>query len=88
MYALCKSESAITDPESAEIVCTKCGIVISDKIEQTQHTLESKNTKGTGMPLARHDGLYTSIGRTDKDASGRKIKPYVRSTMPIRYYES
>jgi transcription initiation factor TFIIB len=80
--SLCKSESAITDPESAEIVCT-CGMVISDKIEQTRHSLESKNTKVTAMPtsLARHDGLCTLIGRTDKDASGHKIKPYVHSTM-------
>jgi transcription initiation factor TFIIB len=79
---LCKSESAITDPESAEIVCTKCGKVISDKIEQTRQSLGSKNTKVTAMPtsLARH-GLYTLIGRTDKDASGHKIKPYVHSTM-------
>jgi transcription initiation factor TFIIB len=80
--SLCKSESAITDPESAEIVCTKCGMVISDKIE-TRHSLEPKNTKIRAMPtsLARHDGLYTLIGRTDKDAGGHKIKPYVHSTM-------
>ena len=85
--SLCKSESAITDPESAEIVCSKCGMVISDKIEETRqewHTLQSKNKKRTGMPtsLARHDmGLYTVIGRTDKDASGHKIEPYMHSTM-------
>lgn len=30
--SLCNSESAITDPESAEIVCTKCGMVISDEL--------------------------------------------------------
>ena len=85
--SLCKSESAITDPESAEIVCSKCGMAISDKIEETRqewHTLQSKNKKRTGMAtsLARHDmGLYTVIGRTDKDASGHKIEPYVHSTM-------
>jgi transcription initiation factor TFIIB len=81
--SLCQSESAITDPESAEIVCAKCGMVISDKIEQTRHTLESKNTKVIAMPasLARHDGIYTLIARTDKDASGHKIKPYVHSAM-------
>jgi transcription initiation factor TFIIB len=77
--SLCKSKSAITDPESGEIVCTKCGMVIFDKIEQTRHTLESKNTKVRAMAtsLARHDGLYTLIGRTDKDASEHKIKPYM-----------
>jgi transcription initiation factor TFIIB len=81
--SLCKSESVITDPESAEIVCSKCGMVISDKIEQTRHTSESKRSKGIRIQtsLARHDGLCTLIGRTDKDASGHRIKPYVHSTM-------
>jgi transcription initiation factor TFIIB len=82
--SLCKSQSAITDVESAEIVCSKCGMVISDKIEQIRNTLDSKKTKGTGMPtsLASHNGgLYTLIGRTYKDASGCKIKPFVHSTM-------
>jgi transcription initiation factor TFIIB len=80
---LCKSKSAITDPESAEIVCSKCGMVMSDKIDETRNLLELKNRKSKGMstPLARHDGLYTLIGRTDKDARGHKIKPYVNSTM-------
>ena len=38
----------------------------------------------TGAPssLARHDmGLFTVIGRTDRDASGGKLDPKVRSTM-------
>ena len=62
-------------------------MVISDKIEETRqewHTLQSKNKKRTGIPtsLARHDmGLYTVIGRTDKDASGHKIEAYMHSTM-------
>jgi transcription initiation factor TFIIB len=39
--------------------------------------------KGTRIQtsLAHHGGLYTLIGRTDKDASGHRIKPYVHSTM-------
>jgi transcription initiation factor TFIIB len=42
-----------------------------------------ENRKRTGMPisLARHNGLHTLIGRTDKDASGCKIKLYVHSTI-------
>jgi transcription initiation factor TFIIB len=80
---LCKSKNAITDPESAEIVCSKCGMVMSDKIDETRNLLELKNRKRGGMPtsLTRHGGLYTLIGRTDKDARGHKIKPYVHSTM-------
>ncbi len=41
-----------------------------------------KARTGTPSSLARHDmGLFTVIGRTDKDASGGKIDPTVRSTM-------
>ena len=32
---LCKGESVITDPTSAEIVCGKCGMVISEKTQET-----------------------------------------------------
>jgi transcription initiation factor TFIIB len=41
-----------------------------------------KARTGTPSSLARHDmGLFTVIGRTDKDASGGQIDPAVRSTM-------
>ena len=30
-------QTAITDPESGEIVCSKCGLVISEKIEDYAH---------------------------------------------------
>jgi transcription initiation factor TFIIB len=65
------NKNAITDHESAEIVCSKCGMVISDKIEETReqghaflNTEEAKDRRRTGMPasLARHDmGLHTVI---------------------------
>jgi len=32
---LCKSESLITDTES-EVICSKCGVVISDKNQETK----------------------------------------------------
>lgn len=34
--SICKSNNVITDPESGEIVCSKCGMVISDKIQETR----------------------------------------------------
>jgi transcription initiation factor TFIIB len=81
--SLCKSKSAVTDPESEEIVCSNCGMVISGNIEETRNILELKNRKSNEMPasFACHGNLYTLIGRTDKDARGNKIKPYVHSTM-------
>jgi transcription initiation factor TFIIB len=87
-----KSAIVITDAESGEIICSNCGIVISQNIEDTRPEWRSFGSEGaegydrsrTGMPtsLARHDmGLATIIGRTDIDASGNKIDASIRSKM-------
>src|SRR5918996_5710874 len=77
--SICNQENmTITDPSSGEIICSGCGLVISDKIEETD-----KNAR-TGAPssLARHDmGLSTVIGRENKDASGLKIDTAMRSQI-------
>ena len=86
-----KANTTITDPNSGEIICSNCGMVISDKIEDAihperrMHTFEDgdKNVR-TGAPssLARHDmGLSTIIGRENKDASGQKIDTAMRSKL-------
>jgi transcription initiation factor TFIIB len=81
----------ITDPYSGEVLCSNCGMVISEKAQDNANpesrafTVEEKNVKArTGAPtsLARHDrGLATIISRADRDASGQKIDPSVRATM-------
>src|SRR6478736_2077322 len=94
---ICKrSDRVVTDPESGEIVCGNCGMVISDKMqdidrperrvflssEQEMNNNNSRIRTGSPLSLARHDmGLSTIIGRTDKDASGHKIDTEIRSTM-------
>jgi transcription initiation factor TFIIB len=87
-----RSDKIVTDPESGEIICSNCGIVLVDKVEDMSH-LERRTFSGgqidetrarTGAPtsLARHDmGLATVIGRRDRDSSGQKIDPSIRSTM-------
>jgi transcription initiation factor TFIIB len=86
-----KANTTITDPNSGEIICSNCGMVISDKIEDSLHPErrmysfedEDKNVR-TGAPssLARHDmGLSTIIGRENKDASGQKIDTAMRSKL-------
>jgi transcription initiation factor TFIIB len=87
----CNNErtTIITDPESAEIVCSNCGMVISDKIEQNSRVLfndEQRNdrsrTRGTLSSLASHDmGLATIIGWTEKDSTGNKLDLQTLSTM-------
>jgi transcription initiation factor TFIIIB Brf1 subunit/transcription initiation factor TFIIB len=34
--SLCKSDLTIADPESGEIICNKCGMVISDKTQDSK----------------------------------------------------
>ncbi|MFL6317033.1 MAG: transcription initiation factor IIB family protein, partial [Nitrososphaeraceae archaeon] len=91
---VCKSDLLIiTDPESGEDICNKCGMIVSDKIQDINRpewrnmfdTVEINNRRRrTGIPisLARHDmGLSTVIGRTDRDASGKKIDAAMHTTM-------
>ena len=85
---VCKSNNVITNPEAAEIVCSKCGMVISDKIQETRQDsrtfLNNEGRMRRAMPtsLACYlDGLSTVIARRDKDANGYEIKPSMLSTM-------
>jgi len=86
-----KDQTIITDLDSGEIVCSKCGVVISDKIQDTRpewrdfvNSEETKDRRRTGMPtsLASHDmGLYTMVGKGRKDARGQVLDASIRSTM-------
>src|SRR5829696_229147 len=85
-----QGNTTITDPDSGEIVCSNCGAVISDKIEDTIHperrtyaSSDVDNTRtGTPSSLARHDmGLSTIIGKENTDASGQKIDAVMLSKM-------
>src|SRR5215212_1179156 len=93
--SICKSNQIITDADSGELICSNCGQVISNKVEQEgpewrnfdllSSSAQSNNSRsrvGMSTSLARHDmGLSTIIGRTDRDASGQKIDAAMRSTM-------
>jgi len=90
MCSMCKSDQTVTDPESGEIICGNCGLVLSDKVQESRPewraftTEEANDRSRTGVPasLARHDmGLSTVIGRTDKDASGHTLDAAMRTTM-------
>ena len=87
--SVCKSDKVITDTESGEIICSNCGVVISDKLEEINRPERStynmtEDTSRTGAPtsIAKHDmGLSTVIANTEKDAVGNKIDISIRSTM-------
>jgi transcription initiation factor TFIIB len=86
----CSNKKTITDSESGEVICSKCGRVLSDKLLETRPEWrtfaadETDTRTRAGMPesLARHDmGLSTIIGKTDRDASGNKLDPTMRVRM-------
>jgi transcription initiation factor TFIIB len=78
----CKSSYNISDPDSGEVICGTCGLVIEESIlnegpEWRAFTPgEKDNRSRVGVPLsfAVHDkGLTTMIGRVGRDAFGRKL---------------
>src|SRR5437016_718536 len=87
----CKSDNAIiTDPKSGEIICSRCGMVVSDKLLErrpewrTFAINETKDRTRTGPPssLTRHDmGLSTIIGKENVDATKNKIEPSMLSAF-------
>jgi transcription initiation factor TFIIB len=82
--SLCKSGSVITDPESAELVCSNCGMVFSDGIQEGKqesgvllNNVQNGGGDRTGIPVSitKDDvGLSTVISRTNKDVNGRAIE--------------
>ena len=85
-----KDQMAITEPESGEIICSACGAVMLERIQEDlpewrAFNLEETNDRsrtGTPISLARHDmGLSTIIGRINKDSTGKKIDSQTLSTM-------
>ena len=96
LCSICKSDRVVTDSECGEIICSNCGMVISDRAQDISwpewHFFNNNNnakelndkcrTGGDPISLARYDmGLATVIGKTDRDANGRKISVAMHTTM-------
>jgi len=78
----CGSTNIVNDPDSGELICGDCGLVMKDIMvnegpEWRAFTPTEKNSRSrVGVPLsfAVHDkGLTTMIGRVGRDAYGRKL---------------
>ena len=68
-----RMQTAITDPESGEMICSNCGMVITEKFEDLDRT-------GAPTSLSRHDkGLATVIGKSTRDATGKTLDSNTRS---------
>lgn len=78
-----RMQTAITDHQSGEVICSSCGTVISEQNldlanpEWRAFTVEEREDKtrtGSPVSLSRHDmGLATIIGKPNTDASGKKL---------------
>jgi transcription initiation factor TFIIB len=92
---LCKNDLLLViDPESGENICRKCGMIVSEKVQDAINRPEWRYTFGTSKiddgrqriaaptSLARYDmGLSTMIGKTNRDASGKRIDAAMHSTI-------
>jgi len=94
----CGKSSLLTDGVTGEQFCSKCGFVISEKVNESGPEWRSFSTQGgvdtarTGAPtsLTIHDkGLSTVINPQNKDASGKPLSTSMRSTIErLRTWDS
>jgi transcription initiation factor TFIIB len=73
--SICKSNQIITDSDSGELICSKCGQVISDKVEQEGpewrnfDLLASSMGQSNGSNSRSRVGISTSLARHDMGLS-------------------
>ena len=86
----CGKSSLLTDAETGEQFCEKCGFVISEKSQDSGPEWRSFQKDGrqdpsrTGAPtsLTIHDkGLSTVINPQNKDASGKPLSTSMKNTI-------
>ena len=85
----CDQSVIITDFETGEIFCSYCGLVLSERVEDSGPEWRSfsgdkinKGRTGSGTSLAIHDqGLSTIINLTNKDASGKPLSSNMKKTL-------
>ena len=87
----CAKGPMVLDSSSGEHVCSNCGYVIKDRIEEEGAEWRNfskeqgdQDRARTGMPstLAMHDmGLSTVIGLENRDASGRTLQSSMKTTL-------
>ncbi len=84
----CTKGSIVSDT-SGEVVCTNCGYVVTQTIEDQGKEWRNFSDDGhdrarTGAPtsLTKYDmGLNTTIGSSDRDSSGNSIAMSMKATM-------
>jgi transcription initiation factor TFIIB len=92
----CGKNKVITDEETGEMFCGKCGFVITDRVDNQgpERTFSDSNTNksrtGDRTSLTRHDqGLSTIINPINKDSSGNPLSSSMKSSIKrLRIWDS
>ena len=94
----CAQGKLVTDNESGEMFCSKCGFVITEKLQESgpewrsfsQDQHGDRARAGPPTSLTMHDmGLATIINPINKDASGKPLSAAMRSTIErLRTWDS
>lgn len=94
----CGKNSLLTDNDTGEQFCGKCGYVVSEKLNESGpewrsfQTESGANPARTGAPssLLMHDmGLSTIINPINKDATGKPLSTSMKSTIErLRTWDS
>jgi len=92
----CGKSKIITDEETGEMFCGKCGFVITDRVanhgpERTfSDSSTNKSRTGDRTSLTRHDqGLSTIINPINKDSSGNPLSSSMKSSIKrLRIWDS
>ena len=93
----CGNKSMVTDQNTGELFCGKCGFVVNDKISDTGAEWRSfsndetnRTRVGAGTSLTMHDmGLSTIIGPQNKDSTGKPLTSSMKSSIErLRTWDS
>ncbi|ABK78493.1 transcription initiation factor TFIIB [Cenarchaeum symbiosum A] len=94
----CGKGSMLTDNDTGEMFCSKCGFVATERAEQagpewrsfSKDDGQDRTRTGTPTSLAMHDmGLATIINPANKDATGRPLTASMKSTIErLRTWDS
>ena len=84
----CNKKEIITDSNTAEMFCAKCGFVITEKVDNQgpERTFSdnkaNKSRTGDKTSLTRHDrGLSSIINPINKDSAGKPLSASMKSSL-------
>ncbi|MCE9651640.1 MAG: transcription initiation factor IIB [Nitrosarchaeum sp.] len=81
-FLLCAQSIVITDFETGELICSKCGKVLQEKTTDTRKEWTSTADHSMPTSMTMHDmGLSTVIGRSNHDFGGKPLGYTMNQSM-------